>query len=153
MSTPTAYGMTASLRRQHAADGQPVADVCVRHERGRDGDGKFARVLQLIDGGRVEVVAPDSVWRVSRNKRPLRGGALEQQLRESRPSLIVEEVGWRCGDATELSQNRGHAALFTLSLLQDLLGGLSRAAGRNANRDEISSLHGPGTRSLGPSYR
>jgi hypothetical protein len=42
--------------------------VGVRHERGRDGDGKFARVLQLIDGGRVEVVAPDSVWRVRRSR-------------------------------------------------------------------------------------
>jgi hypothetical protein len=46
---------------EHAADGEPVADVRIRHEGARHGDGQLARALELIDRGRLEVRAPDPV--------------------------------------------------------------------------------------------
>jgi len=49
------------LGGEHAPDREPVAHVRIRHERASDGDGELARVLELIDRGRLEVGAPDPV--------------------------------------------------------------------------------------------
>ena len=43
---------------EHAADGQPVADVGIGHERGGDGDGQLAGVLHLLERVGVQVRAP-----------------------------------------------------------------------------------------------
>ena len=66
MSTPTAYGMTAFSRRQHAADRQAVADVRVRHQRAGDRHWQLAGVPHLLKGVRLETRSPDLIWRVAR---------------------------------------------------------------------------------------
>jgi len=51
-------GNDGILGGQHAADGQAIADVGVRHERGRDGHGQVAGVIHLLEGFGVEILAP-----------------------------------------------------------------------------------------------
>ena len=46
---------------EHAADGQAVADMGVRHERGGDGHGQPAGVLHLLERVGVQVHAPLAV--------------------------------------------------------------------------------------------
>ena len=65
MSTPTAYGMTASLGGEDAADRQSVTDVRVGHQRAGDSDRQLACVLELLDRVGLEVVAPDLVRRIA----------------------------------------------------------------------------------------
>ena len=90
--------------RQHAADGEPVADVRIRHQGAGHGYGQLARILELLDRGRLEVVAPDPVRRIdaSRNKRPLRRGLLDEQPRQLPVARIVDKIGRCRGDQVQL---------------------------------------------------
>ena len=138
------------VRGQHAADRQPVADMRIRHERARHGHRQLARVLHLLQRGRLEVVAPDSVRSVGppRNERPSRRGVLEQQLREPPIAGIVEKRRRGCGDAAQVIEHGRHAALGRMRVLQNLLGRLSATACRNANLCQVSCLHNGGHSSM-----
>ena len=66
---------------EHAADGQPVADVGVGHERGGDGDGQLAGVLHLLERVGVQVRAPLAVGDGHNEKLRVPGGNATGKLR------------------------------------------------------------------------
>ncbi len=129
--------------RQHAADGEPVADVRIRHQGAGHRYGQLARILELLDRCRLEVVAPDPVRRIdaSRNKRPLRRGLLDEQPRQLPVARIVDKIGRCRGDQVQFAHDGRHAALGCPGLLQNPLGRLGGAARRDADPDQVSCLH------------
>ena len=56
------------VRGQDTADGQSVADVCVRHEGAGDGHRQLAGVLQLLHGVGLEVGTPDLIGSLDRSR-------------------------------------------------------------------------------------
>ena len=132
------------VRRQHAADREPVADVRVGHERAGDRDRQLARVRHLLDRRRLQVFTPDAIGRVdlARLERVGRRGLIEQQSREVAIGLVVFESSRRLGDALQIVQHGRRALLRRLRLLQQLLRRLRALAGRNTDAGQVPGLHG-----------
>ena len=131
------------MRRQHTADGQSVAHVRIRHERARYRDRQTARILHLLHGGRLVILAPDLVGSVAlpRGERVSSRRVIDKLPRKSRIAGIVEKCRGRRGDAPEVTQDGRHAALCRVSFLQNLFGSLSAAACWNPHLDQIFCFH------------
>ncbi len=78
------------LRGQHAADGQAVTDVCVRHERARDRHRQQTRLLHLHHRVVFEMFAPLPIFH--RLGARLAGGAyVEQCLGKLTAQWVIDE--------------------------------------------------------------
>ena len=109
MSTPTAYGITAS-RREHAADRQAVADVRVRHQRAGRGDRQRAGVLHLRERRRVVVRAPHATGHGASGRGARRAGGGSGGLGWIAPSQEGHKSRQAVEEAFEAAGVRGPAA-------------------------------------------
>ena len=120
------------LDRQHAADGQAVADVRVGHERARHGHRQRARVGHLLDGGRFQALAPLVPGREFGARRERR---TVEHPRERGAQRVGKESG-RIGDnLANLRFQLGTLAALSDEAPDELMGETKRFTGGHAQAE------------------
>ena len=128
---------------QDTADGQPVADVRIRHERARDSHRQFACVLQLLHRIRLEIAAPNLVRSVALSwlEGSCRGGVIEELPSQAAIPIIVDKLHGRRGHTLQIVEHCRDAVLGRVSLLQDLFGPVGARACGNADVHQLPCFH------------
>ena len=123
---------------QHAADGQTIADVRVRHQRARDRHGELARASHLVDGLGFESFAP-----LPPRGRGLLEGAigLEQRLGKLAAQLVGREVARRAHDGLDLGGQLQLVTAFEDEVRDEGDAAAGGFAGWDPEGDKIFGVH------------